>query len=111
MCSLVCLFHFSFVCCVCVFFCVAFAVGMVHDSKDSYQNAFDIAKVKMEPTHPIRLGLALNFSVLYYEIIDSPAQACHLAKQVSIFITLRSYYYLPLLTMLRFLHLVFATNL
>lgn len=42
----------------------------------------DIAKAKMQPTHPIRLGLALNFSVFYYEIINSPARACHLAKQV-----------------------------
>ena len=36
----------------------------------------------MQPTHPIRLGLALNFSVFYYEIINSPDRACHLAKQV-----------------------------
>lgn len=55
---------------------------MVEDSKKAYQEAFDIAKTKMQPTHPIRLGLALNFSVFYYEIINSPARACHLAKQV-----------------------------
>ena len=35
----------------------------------------------MAPTHPIRLGLALNFSVFYYEILNSPDRACHLAKQ------------------------------
>ena len=34
----------------------------------------------MTPTHPIRLGLALNFSVFYYEILNSPDRACHLAK-------------------------------
>ena len=38
----------------------------------------------MQPTHPIRLGLALNFSVFYYEIINSPDRACHLAKQVGV---------------------------
>lgn len=50
-------------------------------SRESYQKAFDISKGKMQPTHPIRLGLALNFSVFYYEILNEPAEACRLAKQ------------------------------
>ena len=58
--------------------------AVTDDSKRSYQEAFDIAKAKMQPTHPIRLGLALNFSVFYYEILNSPDRACHLAKQVTI---------------------------
>jgi 14-3-3 protein epsilon len=45
-------------------------------------HAQDIALVDLPPTHPIRLGLALNFSVFYYEIMNSPERACHLAKQV-----------------------------
>ena len=56
--------------------------GDVENSQKSYQEAFDIAKAKMQTTHPIRLGLALNFSVFYYEILNSPDRACHLAKQV-----------------------------
>ncbi|KAK4365165.1 hypothetical protein RND71_016523 [Anisodus tanguticus] len=42
---------------------------------------FDIASAELAPTHPIRLGLALNFSVFYYEILNSPDRACNLAKQ------------------------------
>jgi len=48
---------------------------------DAYQAASDIAKSELPPTHPIRLGLALNFSVFYYEILNSPDQACQIAKQ------------------------------
>lgn len=47
----------------------------------AYKEAQDIALVDLAPTHPIRLGLALNFSVFYYEILTSPERACHLAKQ------------------------------
>jgi len=46
-----------------------------------FQNATDVAQTDLTPTHPIRLGLALNFSVFYYEILNSPDRACHLAKQ------------------------------
>jgi 14-3-3 protein beta/theta/zeta len=47
-------------------------IAVVDDSQKAYQEAYDIAKTKMQPTHPIRLGLALNFSVFYYEILNSP---------------------------------------
>uniref|UniRef100_A0A915PM54 14-3-3 domain-containing protein n=1 Tax=Setaria digitata TaxID=48799 RepID=A0A915PM54_9BILA len=59
-----------------------FYLVVVEKSQQSYQEAFDIAKDKMQPTHPIRLGLALNFSVFYYEILNAPDKACQLAKQV-----------------------------
>uniref|UniRef100_A0A672JDW7 14-3-3 protein epsilon n=1 Tax=Salarias fasciatus TaxID=181472 RepID=A0A672JDW7_SALFA len=46
----------------------------------AYKTATDLAMTELPPTHPIRLGLALNFSVFYYEILNSPDRACRLAK-------------------------------
>ncbi|CAK9146483.1 unnamed protein product, partial [Ilex paraguariensis] len=42
---------------------------------------FATASTNLPSTHPIRLGLALNFSIFYYKIMNSPKRACHLAKQ------------------------------
>lgn len=50
-------------------------------SLKGYEAASNTANTDLPPTHPIRLGLALNFSVFYYEILNSPERACHLAKQ------------------------------
>lgn len=50
-------------------------------SEEAYQDAYEISAKDMQPTHPIRLGLALNFSVFFYEILNSPEKACQLAKQ------------------------------
>jgi len=47
----------------------------------SYTSASEIAIRELPPTNPIRLGLALNFSVFYYEIMNSPDNAIQLAKQ------------------------------
>ncbi|KAH3901895.1 uncharacterized protein SCDLUD_001679 [Saccharomycodes ludwigii] len=52
-----------------------------NSSLEAYKAASAIATTELPPTHPIRLGLALNFSVFYYEIQNSPDKACHLAKQ------------------------------
>jgi len=45
-----------------------------------YELAMDLAEKTLEATHPTRLGLALNYSVCYYEILNKPAEACQLAK-------------------------------
>ncbi|XP_050236834.1 14-3-3-like protein GF14 iota isoform X2 [Mercurialis annua] len=50
-------------------------------SLKAYEAATATASTDLPPTHPIRLDLALNFSVFYYEILNSPERACHLAKQ------------------------------
>lgn len=47
----------------------------------AYQQAMQVAIAELAPTQPIRLGLALNYSVFHYEIRSSPAEACSLAKQ------------------------------
>jgi 14-3-3 protein epsilon len=49
-------------------------------SQEAYKAASDIAGNELPTTHPIRLGLALNFSVFYYEVLNSPDRACSLAK-------------------------------
>ncbi|XP_060602524.1 14-3-3 protein epsilon-like isoform X2 [Ruditapes philippinarum] len=51
------------------------------DALKAYRLASKEATEGLDATHPIRLGLALNFSVFYYEILNSPDRACRLAKE------------------------------
>lgn len=44
----------------------------------------DVAAADLAPTHPIRLGLALNFSVFYFEILNQSDKACSMAKEVNL---------------------------
>uniref|UniRef100_A0A3B4AND6 14-3-3 domain-containing protein n=1 Tax=Periophthalmus magnuspinnatus TaxID=409849 RepID=A0A3B4AND6_9GOBI len=55
--------------------------GKLYSISNAYEDALEFCKAEMDPTHPIRLGLALNFSVFYYEILNSPKEACTLAKE------------------------------
>ena len=57
-------------------------LGVTQRSEESYDKAYSLSLQKLPSTHPIRLGLALNFSVFYYEIRNSPEKACKLAKKV-----------------------------
>ncbi|KAJ0041159.1 hypothetical protein Pint_27659 [Pistacia integerrima] len=47
-----------------------------------YLSLKEIAMAELPPIHPIKLGLALNFSVFYYEILNSSEKACNMGKQV-----------------------------
>lgn len=54
-----------------------------HDKKasDFYGQAYEHAQASLPTTHPVRLGLALNYSVCYYEILKNKTEACDLAKK------------------------------
>lgn len=50
--------------------------------KQEALKAYDEANViALPPCNPIKLGLALNFSVFYYEVMKDQKKACELAEQ------------------------------
>ena len=52
-----------------------------NNAHDAYKSATERAEKDLKTTHPIRLGLALNYSVFHYEVKNDPSKACQLAKQ------------------------------
>merc|ERR1712224_56365 len=48
-------------------------------AKSAYDDAM-AAAAELAVTHPIRLGLALNFSVFHYEVLSNPEEACKMAR-------------------------------
>eukprot|EP00916_Digyalum_oweni_P019156 GHVL01031910.1.p1 GENE.GHVL01031910.1~~GHVL01031910.1.p1 ORF type:complete len:252 (+),score=37.96 GHVL01031910.1:139-894(+) len=49
------------------------------EAHDTYNEASTLAS-QLPTTHPIRLGLALNYSVFHYEILSNADEACRIAK-------------------------------
>merc|ERR1712151_439141 len=49
-------------------------------ARKAYQEAADVAEKDLPVTHPIRLGLALNYSVFMYEVLGNPDDACKMAR-------------------------------
>lgn len=52
---------------------------VAENSKNSYKEANELAS-KLACTNPIKLGLALNFSVFYYEVMNDAKTACKIAS-------------------------------
>merc|ERR1712086_7705 len=51
-----------------------------NDAKEAYAEATAVAEKDLVVTHPIRLGLALNYSVFMYEVLNQPDDACKMAR-------------------------------
>merc|ERR1711907_472474 len=51
-----------------------------HGARVAYDEAMTVATKELAVTHPIRLGLALNFSVFHYEVLGNPEEACKMAR-------------------------------
>merc|ERR1712150_439180 len=49
-------------------------------ARKAYEEANKVAEKDLAVTHPIRLGLALNYSVFQYEVLSNPDDACKLAR-------------------------------
>ncbi|EGO27907.1 hypothetical protein SERLADRAFT_435677 [Serpula lacrymans var. lacrymans S7.9] len=49
-------------------------------SLSAYKFSYKHALATLDPMHPTRLGLALNFAVYYHDVLKSPERACHLGK-------------------------------
>merc|ERR1712073_290612 len=50
------------------------------NAKLAYAEASTVAEKDLVVTHPIRLGLALNYSVFMYEVLSKPEEACKMAR-------------------------------
>merc|ERR1711912_17668 len=50
------------------------------NARKAYEEAKTVAEKDLAVTHPIRLGLALNYSVFQYEVLSNPDEACKMAR-------------------------------
>ena len=62
-----------------------FSLGSNHseiaqNSINAYKQAYDAAS-KLKANNPIKLGLALNYSVFYFEVLDNPIEAINIANK------------------------------
>jgi len=50
------------------------------NARKAYDAAKQVAEKDLAVTHPIRLGLILNYSVFQYEVLQNPEEACKMAR-------------------------------
>lgn len=53
--------------------------NVANNSLNAYKDASELSN-QLSCTNPIKLGLALNFSVFYYEVMNDPHTACQIAN-------------------------------
>ncbi|XP_050439159.1 14-3-3 protein zeta-like [Adelges cooleyi] len=53
----------------------------VNESREAYERAGEMSRESLRPTHPLRLGLMLNYSVFLYQICQQRRQGHQVAKQ------------------------------
>eukprot|EP00444_Apocalathium_aciculiferum_P036362 CAMPEP_0183485742 /NCGR_PEP_ID=MMETSP0370-20130417/179583_1 /TAXON_ID=268820 /ORGANISM="Peridinium aciculiferum, Strain PAER-2" /LENGTH=239 /DNA_ID=CAMNT_0025679049 /DNA_START=80 /DNA_END=799 /DNA_ORIENTATION=- len=51
-----------------------------NSAETAYADAAKVAEKDLAVTHPIRLGLALNYSMFLYEVMAKPDEACKMAR-------------------------------
>jgi len=53
----------------------------IDHAREAYIKAEDLATENLPPTHPLRLGLFLNYSVFLYEILNQPNVAIEMVRK------------------------------
>ena len=50
------------------------------EAKKAYYEVHGLAEKCLKPTHPLRIGIGLNLSVFYFDIMEDVVYACQIAK-------------------------------
>ena len=66
---------------ICEFSAGEIKLNASYTTQEIYQKAFELCIKNLPPTNPLRLGVALNFSVFYYDILLKQDKACEIAKK------------------------------
>jgi 14-3-3 protein epsilon len=66
---------------ICEFAQGAYRDESAKNAQESYQSALTLAENTLDSTHPSRIGLALNYSVFNYEILNQQEEAIKIAQK------------------------------